>query len=529
MNPQFAALDWAVIALYVGILFLGGWLFMPSRTQDTRDYFLASGEVPAWLAAVSVLSATQSAATFLGGPDYGYRGDYTYLSGSIGALMGAVFVARVLIPRFYAMRATTVYELLGCRFGAMAMRWAGGMFLVGRVLAGGARVYLAAIAVSMVMFADISAQGIIIAAAGVVLASFAFTFVGGLKAVLWNDLIQFVIYLVAAISVLLFLWSSIPASTGEILAGLAASPGGADKLRVIDLSLDPSRPFALIAIATGLFLLYIGNSGLDQDTTQRLLASRDAKTGARGLYLSVLATVPVVWIFVTIGLLLHVFYTRPELMGGAIASASTSFEGEKISIFMHYILTELPPGLRGLVTIGVLAAAVATTNSALNAMSSVMVQDFYRPLRERRGAADETHYVQAGRIGMGLAGIAMFAMAALSYYWQRYSDMPLLEFALQVMVFAYAGLLGVYFTAIFSNRGSTASVIAALTAGFFTVLLFQHYVIDSLGLPVGLKQFSFPYQLCAGTLVSTLVCLAGAPVRARGDRSRTVQPASAAH
>lgn len=515
MNLPFAAADWMVMAAYVAVLFAGGWLFMPKHTETSQEYFLAGNTVPAWLAAISVLSATQSAATFLGGPDYGYRGDYTYLGTNLGGLIGAVFVARVLIPRFYAMNATTVYELLTRRFSDRATRWAGGMFLVGRVLAGGARVYLAAIAVAMVMTATVSAAGIVVAAAMVVIVSFLFTFVGGLKSVLWNDLIQFVIYLGAAIATLIFLWVSIPASTGEIIAGLANTPEGVNKLRLFDLSLDPTRPFTLLAIVTGVALLYIANSGLDQDTTQRLLACRDAKTGARGLYLSVLATVPVVAVFVTIGLLLYVFYNRPDLMGSATSSAAQEFAGQKINIFMHYILTEVPPGLRGLVTIGVMAAAVATTNSALNAMSSVLIQDFYRPWRERRGGAPERHYVVAGRAGMGLVGLAMFAMAVASFYWQRYADMPLLEFALQVMVFAYAGLLGVYFTAVFSTRGTTGSVIAALLAGFVVVMLLQPAIARAIGLPTFLATLSFPYQLCIGTLVSTLVCAAprGAAVR----------------
>lgn len=515
MNLPFAAADWIVMAAYVAVLFAGGWLFMPKRTQTAQEYFLAGNTVPAWLAAISVLSATQSAATFLGGPDYGYRGDYTYLGANLGGLIGAVFVARVLIPRFYAMNATTVYELLTRRFSARATRWAGGMFLIGRVLAGGARVYLAAIAVAMVMTSGVSATGIMVAAAVVVIASFLFTFVGGLRSVLWNDLIQFVIYLGAAIAVLIFLWSSIPASTGEIIRGLAHTPEGVNKLRLFDPSLDPTRPFTLLAIVTGVALLYIANSGLDQDTTQRLLACRDAKTGARSLYLSVLATVPVVAVFVTIGVLLYVYYNRPDLMHGPVPAAAQEFAGQKINIFMHYILTDVPPGLRGLVTIGVLAAAVATTNSALNAMSSVLIQDFYKPWRERRGGAPERHYVIAGRAGMGVVGAAMFLMAVLSFYWQRYADMPLLEFALQVMVFAYAGLLGVYFTAVFSTRGTTASVIAALLTGFAAVLLLQPAIARTIGLPTLLATLSFPYQLCIGALISTLVCAAprGASVR----------------
>ena len=503
----FGFIDWIVILLYLALLVAGGWLFTPRHTGTARDYFLAGGTVPAWLAAISVLSATQSAATFLGGPDFGYHGDLTYLGTNLGGLLGAIFVARVLIPRFYAARVTTVYELLTLRFGARATRWAGAMFLVGRVLANGARLYLAAIAIAMVIASAVDAQAILIAAAVLVVASFLFTFVGGLRSVLWIDLIQFVVFLAAAIAVLVFLRLSIPASNADLLHGLAHAPGGADKLRLFDFSLDTSRPFSLLAIVTGIALLYVASSGLDQDTTQRLLACRDARTGARSLYLSVFATVPVVALFITIGLLLHVFYDRPELMGGATAAAAQAFGGEKISIFMHYILTELPPGLRGLVTAGIMAAAVATTNSALNAMSSVLVQDFYRPWRERRGGAAEHHYVQAGRAGMGIIGVAMLAVAVLSFYWQHYAKLGLLEFALQVMVFAYAGLLGVYFAAILTPRGTAASVIASLITGFVTILLLQPAIAGAIGLPAALSHLAFPFQLCIGTAIAFAVAI----------------------
>lgn len=530
MMLPFSMADWLVIAAYLLLLLAGGWIFTPRKTETANDYFLAGGNVPAWLAAISVLSATQSAATFLGGPDYGYHGDLTYLSGNIGGLMGAIFVAHVMIPRFYAIKATTAYELLTLRFSEKATRWAGGMFLVGRVFAGGARVYLAAIALAMVITGTVEAQGIMIAAAVLVVASVMFTFVGGLKSVLWNDLIQFVVYLGSAIAVLVFLRMAIPASTGDIIAGLSNTPEGIDKLKVFDFSFDLSRPFSMLAIVTGLALLYIANAGMDQDTTQRLLSCKDAKTGARSLYLSVIATVPVVGMFIVIGLLLYIFYDRPDLMGGATAAAGNEFGGEKISIFMHYILTQLPGGLRGLVTVGICAAAVATTNSALNAMSSVLVQDFYRPWREKRGAnvapVAEHHYVQAGRAGMGVIGFAMFLMAIVSFYWQRYSSMGLLEFALQVMVFTYAGLLGVYFTALFTNRGNTGSVIASLLVGFVTILLLQPGIAHALGLPTILNGLSFPFQLCIGTVVAFVVCAAPAGT---GQQALTAQTKPAKH
>lgn len=500
MTPGFTALDWSIVGGYVVLLALAG-ILSTRRQRDSEDYFLAGHHVPVWLVAISVLSTQQSAATFLGAPDYGYRGDYTYLTSYLGPLLAAFLLSWLLIPRFYAEGVTTVYELLRTRFGVMAMRAAGAMYLVGRIFASGARLYLAAIAVSMIIFADIAPMNVLAASAVLVLLGLAFTFIGGLRSVVWSDLVQVVLYVGAALIVLVILWTSIPASTGEIVSTLA----GENKLRLIDLSLDLSHPFSLLATLTGITLLFFASMGLDQDITQRFLACRDVRAGRRALYASVLASVPVVLIFLMIGSLLYIVYDRPDLMGGApAAAAAREFEGERITIFMHYILNSIPPGVRGFVAVGVLAAAAV--NSGLISMASVLVQDFYRPWAERRGPKDETHYVRAGRIGMVLLALALLAMSLLCFYWQRYTEAPLLDFVLGVMSFAYSGLLGVYFTLLFTRRGSSASVIAALVAGFAAIALQQSYVVDVLGLPASWKALAFPYQLCLGTAVAFAVC-----------------------
>jgi len=506
VQAQFTPLDWSIVGAYVALLALAG-ILSTRRQRDAGDYFLAGHRVPIWLVAVSVLSTTQSAATFLGAPDYGYRGDYTYLTSYLGPLLAAFLVARFLIPRFYAEGVTTVYELLGNRFDARAMRAAGGMYLVGRIFASGARLYLAAIAVSMIVFADIQPANVLMASAALVVLGLAFTFIGGLRSVIWSDLIQVVLYVGAALVVLWFLWSSIPASTGDILSGLTTTPDGGNKLRLIDLSLDLTAPFSLLATVTGITLLFFASMGLDQDITQRFLACKDIRDGKRALYASVLASIPVVLLFLAIGSLLYVFYDRPDLMGPAGAGAAGEFNGEKITIFMHYILTQIPPGLRGFVAVGVLAAAAV--NSGLISMSSVLIQDFYRPWIARRREMPEAHFVRAGRVGMVLLALALLAMSVLCFYWQRYTEAPLLNFALSVMTFAYSGLLGVYFTILFTRRGSTASVICALATGFAAIALQQAYVVDMLGLPTSWKSLAFPYQLCLGTSVAFATCLVG--------------------
>jgi solute:Na+ symporter, SSS family len=508
MTPlQFTALDWGILTGYVGVLAIASYLSTRRNMQNADDYFLASHHAPTWLVAVSVLSTVQSAATFLGVPDNSYRGNYTYLASTIGALIAAWFVAKVLIPRFYAIGATTVYELLEQRFDVTARRAAGAMYLVGRILASGARLYLAAIAVSMIMFLDVAPQHIVIASFVLLIFGLIFTFMGGLNSVIWSDLVQVTLYVGAAIMVLIFLLIKIPAPLPEIVNSLSSAPSGQDKLQLIDWSFDFTAPFSIFAAVTGLVLINIGNSGLDQDTTQRLLACDSAKDGSRALYISVWASIPVIAIFLMIGSLLHIFYERPDLMASGGSIITKTFQGEKITVFMHFILSEIPPGLRGLVTVGVIAAAAI--NSGLISMAAVLINDFYRPWAEHKGQRPEKHYIRAGQVAMVLLGIALFAMSILCYYWQRYSSIPLLEFVLGVMTFAYSGLLGVYFTAVFTRRGSSASVIAALIAGFTTILIFQGFIVDSLSLPSAMKTIAFPWQLCIGTTVATAVCLLG--------------------
>jgi solute:Na+ symporter, SSS family len=510
MTPiAFTGWDWAIVGGYVAILAIAGYAATRRGINTADDYFLASHRAPTWLVAVSVLSTVQSAATFLGVPDNSFRGNYTYISSVIGALLAAVFVSRILIPRFYAIGASTVYELLEQRFDVIARRAAGAMYLVGRILASGARLYLAAIAVSMVMFLDVEPQHLVIASFVLLLFGLVFTFMGGLNAVIWSDLVQVVLYVGAAILVLIFLLTKIPAPLGEIYAGLQNAPDSINKLQIFDTSLNFSAPFSLLAAITGLTLMNIGNSGLDQDTTQRLLACDNARDGSRALMASVWASIPVILLFLMIGSLLHIFYERPDLMAKSGAAVSSNFQGEKITVFMHFILSEIPPGLRGLVTVGIIAAAAI--NSGLISMSSVLINDFYRPYKLRHGERDERHFVFAGRIATIILGLCLFGMSILCYYWQRYSELPLLDFVLGVMAFAYSGLLGVYATAIFTKRGNSTSAIAALIAGFLVILCFQSYIVDSLQLPAMMKTIAFPWQLCLGTAIAFGVCMLGNP------------------
>jgi len=238
--------------------------------------------------------------------------------------------------------------------------------------------------------------------------------------------------------------------------------------------------------------------------TQRALACKDTKEAQNSLMFSIYMTIPVAMLFLFIGLLLYLFYQHPEL-SGLNTDVVQKFDGEKITIFMYYILHEMPEGMRGLVTVGAVAAALSSSNSVLGAMSSVAIEDLYKPWKLKRENRDEIYFVKAGRVAVLLFALALSVMAMVSYYWQRYTELPLLSFALGVMAFAYTGLLGVYGAAIFTKRGSAATVPLSLLGGFFTVLLLQPYV---LGAVLDFK-LGFAWQILIGTIVAFGIMMMG--------------------
>ncbi len=510
MESSFATVDWIVFGSYFAVLIVSSVFLSQTRIENSRDYFVGGNAVPMWAVAISVLATTQSAATFLGGPEFSYKHDLTFLGFYVSALLGVLFVAKVLIPRFYAIKAVTVYELLEQRYGASAKKNAGVMFLVGRLFASGARLYIGALAISMILFMDIEAAHVALAIFILVLGALAYTYFGGVKSVIYSDIIQAGTYITAALVVLFYLYNSLQGDFGTIVSTLSAD----DKFKLLDFSWDFSSAanFNVWGLMSGWLLLNIAAYGLDQDMTQRVLSCKDKKEGERAIVISVLMTVPVVVVFLFIGLLLYLFYNHPEL-STISGGAEQQFAGEKITILMYYILHEMPEGLRGLVTVGAIAAALSSTNSVLGAMSSVAIEDLYKPWKQQRSDVGEYHFVKAARLGVLAFAVMLAAMAMLSYYWQRYSEVSLLSFALGVMAFAYSGLLGVYFAAIFTKRGSEMTVLFALVGGFMTVFLLQPYI---LGLVIDYK-LGFAWQIVIGTLVAFGMMLLASP---RADETK---------
>ncbi len=527
-SASFSTLDWAVLVGYFALLAVTGWLFSRREPSGAREYFLAGRQMPMWAVAISVLATATSAATFIGGPQEAYAGNLTYLSTNIGMFIAAAVVAVFFIPAFYRANVTTVYDLLEVRFGVGAKQAASWAFLLGRVFASGSRLYIAALPLSLILFRETEPWQLLVAIWVLSVIAILYTLVGGIRSIIWTDVIQTCVFVGAAVAALVMLRDRIPLSLGEIVAVLGETPApkGGSKLRVIETSLDPSNPFSIWAVVAGFSLLGIASYGTDHDLAQRMLTCKTAAKGSQSIVVAILINLPVLAVFMSIGLLLHIFYQRPELMGEIGPGVTPSDSRE---VFLTYILDHTPSGMPGLMMAGLFAAGLGSTLSAINAMSAAFVNDCYKHIVPER---TDRHYLSAGRWAVAGWGVVLGGFACVCVYWQQGSGQTLIQFALSVMTFAYAGLLGVFFTAIFTKRGNGVSAVAAIFTGFGVVTLLQKGVFAWWGPKVGLAGvvLAFPWHLLIAATITTAVCAAGRPAR-RGNvaRKRVPDSETAAH
>jgi len=485
MQAGFSFIDWAIFIGYLVVLLGFARYLSDKNISSSREFFTAKNSMSAWTVTLSLLATAQSAATFLGAPEFSYRYDLTLIGYSITSLLAIYIVVRVLIPKLYAINAMSVYELLQERYGGNARRDVGVMFLVGRLFASGARLYMAALALSMILFYDISLAHVSFSVVLLTFGALIFTYFGGIKSVIISDILQIVVYLGAGIAVAVYLYISLSMDFSTLYQTLNES----DKLKYIDfeLSFTNQGRFNIFALLTGYMLLNIAAFGLDQDLAQRVLTCKNKKEAGWSLYGATLLSIPVSMLFLSIGLLLFLYYQEHTI--------SQKFAGESVTIFMYYILNEMPNGLKGFVTIGAIAAALSSTNSVLGAMSSVAIEDVYRPYKNQSAAkVDEKHFVKVARAMVLVFSVALALMAIVSFIVHSNSDIPLISFALGVMAYAYSGLLGVFGSAVFTNRGNSKMIPYALAVGFLSVLCMQGYTS---GLNIG-----FAWQLVIGTTLS---------------------------
>lgn len=517
----FGAFDWGVLAVYMAAMLIIG--AVASRQQhDSESYFLGGHSMPAWAVALSVLATAQSAATFIGAPQLAYAGDLTYLILNLGGIVAAVIVAALFLPAFYKAGTLTIYGYLGQRFGAPAATGASVSFLLGRLLASGARLYIAGIAFSLVVYGDLKFAHLAPAIVVFGLVGTLYTVAGGIRAVIWTDVAQFFVVIGAAMLTVALLLHTIPLSPGEIVHALQTAPSG-DKLTWLDTSFRLDKPYTLWAALASTFL-FVAAYGADQDLVQRMLTCKSAWRGSVSLIWAIVVGLPVAALFMAIGLLLWIFYHRPDLMG---AAAPLHAVVDSRQVYPQYLLHQLPKGVAGLAMAGLCAAAMSSLDSAVNAMASTVMADLYLPWRRKRGRQDDDAYVlRTSRWAVAGTGVVLTGAAVGAAGVQQAGGQMLIDFAMGVMSFAYAGLLGVFLAALLTRRGNWQSALASMVVGAIAVLLVQPYVLGPMSVEAqqlwaamgwggaaadAIEPFklAWPWWMVVGTAASFVVCIVG--------------------
>ena len=451
------------LTLWVGRRFSG-----PQGSLD--DYMLAGRNMPWWAAAFSIVATETSTLTFIGLPGIAYGGNLTFLQVALGYVVGRFFVAMVLVQTYFNGRFSTAYQVLALRFGSSAQTTASLVFIVNRVMADGVRLFATALVLIELLPLGIPVVARLPVSIGLIIGvTLYYTVRGGLRAVIWNDFVQQIIYVGGAALAGWILLHRLPGGWTNVTVGLVE----AGKLQWLDANFDFSAeffavPYTFLGGIVGGAVLTAATHGTDQMFVQRLLATGSPKRAKQAVIASGFLVFAQVLLFLSIGSLLYAFYqTAPP----AVPFASND------SVFPRFIAEELPLGLGGLVIAAVFAAAMSTLSSSLNSLASASTIDLWRR-SARSGLPDEVYDnvteqgVQAELTMSHRFTVAWaFGLALVAFVAQAWGSV--LEAGLTITSITFGAVLGIFLVGRVGWRlgGYQASIAMLVGIG---VLLFVH-------------------------------------------------------
>jgi SSS family solute:Na+ symporter len=537
MGRDRLVLDGFIILVYfVAITAIG--LYMGRREKSLSDFALGGRRVPWWAVMASIIAAETSAATFLGAPGEGYtKKSLAYVQLVLGLIIGRVIVGHVFLKPYFSYKVYTVYDYLGIRFGPLTKGYVSALFLFMRTLASGTRLFIPSlvmvlayrmfVAGGQVQFSQQAVTSVWPYVGAIVLLTVVtclYTAIGGIKAVIWTDVIQACLMFggaLVAIGTLLYhvgglseVVRAVPQLTtheGYFLHGFEASVVAQWQARhhlavmgVWDyVKLILASDYTLFSALIGATLGNMAAFGTDQDMVQRMLTAETHKKARRSLITAAFMDLPIASAFVFIGILLFVYYQQdPTYRPDATAD-----------VFGSYILNVMPVGIRGLVLAGIFATAMGSFSAALNALATGATNDWY--LRWVRGRS-EAHYVTAARWFTVLFAALMIVIAgAFAYAKVTHPDLRIIPVVLGIAGFILGPMLGVFLIGMFTERrGSDAGNLIAISAGLLATVVVGKLdvmivsgVAPLLGLdgtyqhPAFIPEVSFTWWAMIGALV----------------------------
>jgi len=491
-TPVLSWPDYLVLATVLGVLLAIGGAFTRQQ-HDTVDFFLARRSVPWWAASLSFLATEISAVTIISVPAIAYSENWEYFQFFVGSSLAKLGVAYLFIPAFYRHEVTTIYEFLAYRFGQASQVTASIFFFVTRLAGSGVRLMAACLAVALLLGWSLPLTIAIFS-----LVSIIYIATGGVKAIVWTNVFQALVFLVAGAVTVIFVIRQIDGGLGAVL-DLAGSAG---RLNVVNWGPKLSDPDFLrriltepnivwVAVLNG-FVGSMAAFGTDHDLMQRLLTVETRGESQRTLAITPFGTLLTLIIYLGLGAGLYAFYAQHP---GLPVSRPDE-------IVPHFVGQVMPPFLRGLM---LSAIVVASIDSPLGSLAASFVTDIYRPLIVR--GRSERHYLFVSRVSVIVFGIVL---AVLAYAFSFFDKILWLAFKIAGVTFG--SLLGVFLLGLLSTRpvADRANVVAMIVMALVNLVLLTLSETKIL-------VFAWSWLVILGTLGTMAIAVALTPLM-RGER-----------
>jgi len=491
--------DWVVIGAYLlGIIGLGVWFGKDQR--NTRDYFLGSRNIPWWGIGFSIVAAETSALTIISVPAMAYGGNIAFIQIIIGYVIARIILAVVMVPHYLKGEIYSPYQLLENAFGAPARKFAGGLFLLSETLAAGVRVYVASIPVKLMLGDRLLAMGtgdpILGAILLFVLLSLVYTYIGGVKAVIWTDAVQFGLFMAGGLFTLFY----IPTLMEGGLSGALERAAAGGKLHWFYPQFSLSMPFNIWMGVIGATFVVLSSHGAEQLIVQRVLACKNVAEGRKALVLSAVVIFPLFLIFLLVGALLWVYYQShpmpvaiPEIRPGSGIKANDY-------IYPIFMMTGVPHVLRGFLIVAILAAAMSSVSSALTSLASVSTMDFVKGFEKRfeKAGRSEEYFLRFSKGSTVFWAVVLIFVAYLSREVEY-----VLNAAFSLRGLTSGALLGGLALVVFWKKGRALPVVLGMLGSLVVMIFVSRFEWVGAQSPVvRMEKVAWPWYTLIGTLVT---------------------------
>ena len=449
-HEHFTSIDWMVVG---GYLLLTTWVgHLLKGTQSTiKDFFLGGRSLPWQAVSGSIIATEISGVTFIGVPGmiYAAGGDFTYLQWGIGSILARIIVGIYFVRVFYEREIYSPYDYMGNRLGEGAKRLATIIFQVGGILGQSVRVLVAALALKVVTPLEFHHCIWIIG-----LFAVGWTLMGGMRTVIWTDVMQFFLFVGAGLFSLFWIIVELDGGWNQMIQ----VAGDAEKFTLLNLTSDPAVGFTLWVAIIAVPFQNLSAFGVDQLNAQRMFCCRDAQDARKAMITSSGALL-LTLLMLFVGAALFAYYEPMRTAG----TEPSIFTEDTNSVFPVWIVTELPVGLRGLILAGIFAAAISSLDSILAALS----QTTLGLLKPEAGKDAEKKRLLLSRVLVLIWGILLSAFAVELDSLRGKVNVVVLAFGM--ISYTTGPMLGMFLAALLTPKASVKGLAVGFALSFLLV------------------------------------------------------------